>query len=229
MPVSGAAIQTGSVRGDQSSEPSPTAVNRTSSQSDRDGRRDGIEREHEHDAQRDGRGDLRHRVDGRERQVGADGGDAHRRSPCCRRRAAAPHPARGGGRRSRRRTRSSWVTATTPTPSSRSPTMRRRELPPGRGVLPERGLVEHEHARSGRDRGRHREAPLLAARERERVRLREPVEPQHGEQLVDARAAFADAELERAGPDLELGAHRAGEELVLGALEHRADAREQVA
>ena len=79
------------------------------------------------------------------------------------------------------------------------------------------------------DRGRHREASLLAARERERVRLGEPVEPQRAEQLVDARGACRSPSLRARGPTSSSARTDAGEELVLGALEHRADARQQVA
>ena len=43
------------------------------------------------------------------------------------------------------------------------------EFGPGAGILPERGLVEHEHARSGRDGRSHREPALLTAGERVRV------------------------------------------------------------
>ena len=58
------------------------------------------------------------------------------------------------------------------------------------------------------EHGRDREAALLAARERERVGLREAVEAEHAEQFVDAGATLVGAELEGAGADLEFGPHR---------------------
>ena len=145
---------------------------------DRDRGGDDVEREDEHEAQRDGRGDLRHRIHGRERQVGTDGGDAHRRSPCS---AAAPRIAPSSRRWSAMRVDERLVVGDGDHADALVAQCddEAAELAPGGRVLPERRLVEHEHPRSRGDRGRHGEAALLAARERERVRLREAVEPQH--------------------------------------------------
>ena len=66
---------------------------------------------------------------------------------------------------------------TSPTPSSTEshdePGTSSRQV---ERVLSERRLVEHEHARPRRQHGGDREPPLLAAGERERVRLGEAVE-----------------------------------------------------
>ena len=101
-------------------------------------------------------------------------------------------------------------------------------LGPGARILPERRLVEHEYARSGREHRRDAQPPLLATGERERVRRGKCVEAQASQQLVDTFVDLQRRELQRARADRELIAHRRSEELVLRLLEHRADAGEQL-
>ena len=98
-----------------------------------------------------------------------------------------------------------------------------------RGVLPERRLVEHQHPRPRREHRRDGEPPLLAARERVRVRLGE-----RG-RAAAARAARRRAPRSRGGarpsargPTSSSARTVVVEQLVLGVLEHRADAGQQL-
>ncbi len=88
-------------------------------------------------------------------------------------------------------------------------------------VQPERGLVGEEDRRVQDGRCRQGQAPLLAAREPVRVRVGEAREPERGERPGDARVDVVEAGEPRRPGDLL--AHRAGDELVLGVLEHHRD------
>ena len=72
------------------------------------------------------------------------------------------------------------------------------ELAPRPPVLAERRLVEHEQAGRRGEGGRHRQPSLLAAGEREGIRLGEVGEPQPLEELVRARGRLAGGRLPRA-------------------------------
>ena len=90
-------------------------------------------------------------------------------------------------------------------------------------ILRERRLVEYDSLRRRRERGPDRKAPLLPARERERVRRREPAQPQTLEELTDAPLDVGGPKAERAWADTKLVVDAASDELMLGILEHRAD------
>ncbi len=109
------------------------------------------------------------------------------------------------------------------------PRQQRQHLVPGAAVLAERRLVEDDGLRCRGQGGRDRKPPLLPARQGEGVRLPDAVEAQPLSQL---RGALPRLRLGQAGPDRSEGKlvrHPAGQELVLGILEDRTDAGNQLA
>ena len=134
---------------------------------------------------------------------------------------------RAGGRRAMSRKAASWVTERSVTPSST------RSRSSGTSSIHVRRSCPNVGSSRITTRGRatstrgDRESPLLAARQRERVRPGEPIEPEPGEHLVGARVDLRRGQAERARRDREFAAHGRGDELVLGLLEDRADAGQQ--
>ena len=104
----------------------------------------------------------------------------------------------------------------------------RDQLAPGGRVLAEGRLVEHQDPGRGGQRGGDRQPALLAAGERVRVGVGERGQAQPLEQLVGGgprrRRVLAGAQR----PQGELVAQPAGEELLLGMLEDRADPGDQL-
>ena len=125
---------------------------------------------------------------------------------------------------------SSWVTSSSPQPSSRRSASSSTSSAQVRRVLAEGRLVGDDHPRRGGDRGRHREPALLAAGERVRVgRRRAGVRPSRSSSSSARAPAAASVRPGPPRPDVQLVAHRRGDELVLRVLEDRADPADQVA
>ena len=92
-------------------------------------------------------------------------------------------------------------------------------------VEADHGLVEREHLGAHRDDARQRHTALLSARQVERRHLRHAVvvEPHHVERVADGAVDLPVVHAEVARAEGDVGAHRLGEELVLGVLRDEAD------
>ncbi len=103
----------------------------------------------------------------------------------------------------------------------------RHQLGPRGGVLPERRLIEHHHARSRREHGGDGQPPLLPAGQRVGVGFGERTEPQALQQLVDAHRDLLRGQSQGPWADFELRSHSGGEQLMLRILEDCADSGQQ--
>ena len=104
------------------------------------------------------------------------------------------------------------------------------EAEPRAAVLAEGGLVEDQQLGGTDERGRHRQATLLAARERHGVGAREFGQAQGLEVFVDEGGDLLVGHAGRARADCELLGDGGGQELVFGLLEdHRHAAQELLA
>ncbi len=108
-------------------------------------------------------------------------------------------------------------------------TQESQQLVGPRAVLPEGRFVQREHGRTRHQRGADGEAPLLAAGEQERVRLRLAGEPESREERFGAVADLIVGQMLKAQAVRDLVEHGVRDELVLGVLEDEADPRRECA
>ena len=102
------------------------------------------------------------------------------------------------------------------------------EAQPRAAVLPEGRLVEDQQLGGADERGRHRQAALLAARQRHGVGSRELREAQGLHVFLDEGGDLLLAHSHRARADREFVRDGGGQELVLGLLEDHGHAAEQL-
>ena len=91
-------------------------------------------------------------------------------------------------------------------------------------VLAEGGLIEGEHGGAGDEGGADREAALLPAGEQERMLVAQLLEPEAAQHAHRGVGAIGLGDAVHAQAELELAERAVRDELVLGVLEHEADA-----